>query len=121
MKLLIFVGHTPYILVSLFYFNIQCFLLTFFTGYGFQEAVWSWFPSPSAWNCDRAGLRSIEWTERCETWFVRHMAKIRAGEAKPKSHTEWISSLRGLNLTRTLINNSKRLAKTFVNEVVPLR
>ena len=113
-------GHIPYILVSsiLFYFNFNVLSLTLI-GYGVQEAVWSWFPLPSAWNSDRVGLRSIEWTERCETWFVKHLAKIRAGEVKPKSHTEWTSSLRGPNLSRTLMNNSRRLAQEFVDRDVP--
>ena len=100
----------------MFLFNIFIF-----AGCGVQEAVWSWFPPPSAWNCDRAGLRTIEWTERCETWFTKHLTQIREGKVKPKSHSGWISALRGLNLTRTLINHTSRLAIAFVDDVVPIR
>jgi hypothetical protein len=50
---------------------------------------------------------------------VKHLASIREGKAKPKSQTDWISSLRGLKLSRALFDNSKSLAKSFVNNVVP--
>jgi hypothetical protein len=52
---------------------------------------------------------------------VKHLASIREGKAKPKSHTDWISSLRGQKLSRTLIDKNNSLAENFVNNVVPLR
>ncbi|KAF8811665.1 hypothetical protein BYT27DRAFT_7276416 [Phlegmacium glaucopus] len=97
-----------------------CGTYTLYTGYGVQEAVWSWFPLPASWNAARSGLRSIDWMERCETWFVKLLANICGGKIKPKSHVEWVSSLRGQKLSRALIDNSKSLAETFVNNVVPL-
>jgi hypothetical protein len=62
----------------------------------------------------------MEWTERCESWFVKHLAKIRKGQATPQSVGGWISSIRGLDLARKLIDNNKSLAETFVDEFVPL-
>ena len=112
--------YTLYTGKLVFFYYTLFSLLTFFTGHGVQEAVWSWFPLPASWNAVRTGLRSIDWTERCETWFVKHMANIREGKTTPKSHTDWVSSLRGQKLSRALIDNSKNLAETFINNVVPL-
>ncbi|KAF8813998.1 hypothetical protein BYT27DRAFT_7083001, partial [Phlegmacium glaucopus] len=97
-----------------------CGTYTLYTGYGVQEAVWSWFPLPASWNAARSGLRSIDWTERCETWFVKLLANICKAKIKPKSHIKWVTSLRGQKLSHALINNSKSLVETFVNNVVPL-
>jgi hypothetical protein len=52
---------------------------------------------------------------------VKLLANIREGKAKPKSHVEWVSSFRGQKLSRALIDNSKSLAETFVDNVVPFK
>lgn len=85
-----------------------------------QEAVWSWFLPPSAWNPPCAGLRWPEWTERCESWFVKLLQDIHSGKARPRSQSDWISHLRGQKLIQSLVDNNQARASTFLDEVIPI-
>ncbi|KAF8875538.1 hypothetical protein CPB84DRAFT_1853244 [Gymnopilus junonius] len=77
---------------------IICGTYTLYTSTKGQVAVWSWFLPPDVWNQHHAGLRWSEWTEHCETWFMKLMENIRSGKSKPMSSTEWGSALRGFKL-----------------------
>jgi hypothetical protein len=50
---------------------------------------------------------------------VNIMDGVRKGTAKPKSHADWVSSLRGQSTSRVLIKNNKARSQAFLDRIVP--
>ena len=46
------------------------------------------------------------------------MDGVRKGTAKPKSHADWVSSLRGQSTSHVLIKNNKARSQAFLDRIV---
>ena len=86
-----------------------------------QTTVRSWFPPPSAWIKNGAGYRWLEWTERSEKFFVKLLEDIKKGQSQPLSIVDWRSRLRGLKLTRDLLDYSEKQACQFMDKHLPVQ
>ncbi|KJA19399.1 hypothetical protein HYPSUDRAFT_143837 [Hypholoma sublateritium FD-334 SS-4] len=99
---------------------VICGTYTLYTGtVAGQTTVRSWFPPPSAWIKNGAGYRWLEWTECSEKFFVKLLQDIRKGQARPLSVVDWRSRLRGLKLTRDLLDYSEERACQFMDKHLP--
>lgn len=81
--------------------------------------MWSWFPNPRAWEVVRSGVNWLDWTERSEDIFLNIIEDINCGKGKPKSHTGWISHLRGQTVSRALIKQNNICSQQFMDSTVP--
>ncbi|KDR77443.1 hypothetical protein GALMADRAFT_138554 [Galerina marginata CBS 339.88] len=86
-----------------------------------QEAVWSWFPPPSAWQAARCGNKWLDWTERCEDLFLKILYDIRHNNLAPKSRQGWIECLKGQKPAKVLAEANFKQAKMFMTELLPVQ
>ncbi|KDR76619.1 hypothetical protein GALMADRAFT_67036, partial [Galerina marginata CBS 339.88] len=99
---------------------IICGTYSLYTAIQGQVAVRSWFPPPAAWEHNRSGCKWLEWTERSEEIFQNILKDVRCGTAQPKSLSDWISQLRGQNVSRVLLKQNNSRSKQFMDTVVPI-
>ncbi|KAF8157848.1 hypothetical protein B0H34DRAFT_749097 [Crassisporium funariophilum] len=99
---------------------IICGTYSLHTPYKGQVAVWTWFPPPEAWVHNRTGCHWLDWTERCEDIFQRILTGIHDGTGRPRSTTQWLTHLRGQNVSRILIKHNDVRSQQFMDAMVPI-
>ncbi|KAJ3507735.1 hypothetical protein NLJ89_g6134 [Agrocybe chaxingu] len=99
-----------------------CGTYRMYTGRGEQTKVVSWFPYPEDWK--GSGYDWMEWTERDEWWFKRHLTLIRnPGQETPRTpmtRQEWRAAIRGIGKSRRVVLMNNERAVSYVDAKVPV-
>lgn len=94
-----------------FFFTVLIHLLTIiFIDQGKNYTSMSWWPTDSNWQKNR---RHTRWTEKSEDFFVRRLAKLRAGDEEPWNFEEWRQLIRGSAVTRRINSTISSAYKDF--------
>ncbi|KAF8156129.1 hypothetical protein B0H34DRAFT_799189 [Crassisporium funariophilum] len=99
---------------------IICGTYSLHTPYKGQVAVWTWFPPPEVWVHNHTGCHWLDWTEQCEDIFQRILSGIHDGTGRPRSTTQWLTHLRGQNISRVLIKHNDVRLQQFMDAMVPI-
>ncbi|PPQ93636.1 hypothetical protein CVT25_000822 [Psilocybe cyanescens] len=81
-----------------------------------QACIKSWFPPPAVWSSHCNGCTWIEWTERNEQWFWKHIEQIHKGEFQPLTSDQWKQKLRRQNTVQNLKKNVQTRAEQFLEK-----
>ena len=74
---------------------------------------------PAAWEVNCSGCNWLTWTEQCESKFLNILSDARTSKGKPRSHSDWVSELRGQQTARILIKQNNSWSEAFMSKVVP--
>ena len=78
-----------------------------------QVSIVSWFPRHNKWS--GCGLNVGQWTDECESWYVKWVQEIQAGGV-PRSQTDWRDLIHLTRKAPKLVHHMNLAASSYIKE-----